>query len=190
MRLLGTISRLQVQRDTVKVKGVRYDPMPIVSVDQAAIGPEGMVGWLEGSWIVDVHHAAHPASRAGGRRAQSIGFEGHYSAMALRFAAVPVGIAGENIIVDTEGRVGLDDLEGTVVIEGPDGDVELPSAGVAAPCVEFTSFLRGSPEVLDRSVIAEDLEFLGGGTRGFILETKNLARPMRVEVGNRVVVRS
>jgi hypothetical protein len=188
-RVLGTVSRLQVQRRPLKEKGVRYDPMPIVAVDEAAVGPAGMIGSLDGSWVVDVHHAAHPASRAGGRRALSIGFEGHYAAMAVRFAAVPVGVAGENIIVDAEGRVGLEDLAGTVVIEGPDGELELPGARVAAPCPEFTSFLRGASEVLDRAVLAEDLEFLDGGTRGFILDVSGLPRPMRVRVGDRVVVR-
>jgi hypothetical protein len=107
----------------------------------------------------------------------------------VRFAAVPVGVAGENIIVDAEGRVGLEDLAGTVVIEGPDGELELPGARVAAPCPEFTSFLRGASEVLDRAVLAEDLEFLDGGTRGFILDVSGLPRPMRVRVGDRVVVR-
>lgn len=187
--MLGTVSRLQVQREPIKVKGVRYDPAPILPVAEAAVGPHGMVGLLEGSWVVDVHHAAHPHSRAEGRRALSIGFEGHYAEMALRFAEAPLGIAGENVIVDTEGRVTLEDLAGVVVIEGPDGPLELPGARVAAPCPEFTSFLRGAGGVLDRSVIAEDLAFLDEGTRGFILDVSRLSRPMRVRVGDRVLVR-
>jgi hypothetical protein len=189
-RVLGSVSRLQVQRLPLKEKGVRYDPTPIVAVDEAAVGPAGVVGNLDGSWVVDVHHAAHPSSRAGGRRALSIGFEGHYAEMAVRFAAVPVGIAGENIIVDTGNRVGLGDLAGTVVIEGPDGELELPGARVATPCLEFTSYLRGASEVLDRAVLIDDLEFLDGGTRGFILDVSGLAHPMRVRVGDPVVVRS
>jgi hypothetical protein len=49
--------------------------------------------------------------------------------------------------------------------------------------------LRGASEVLDRAVLAEDLEFLDGGTRGFILDVSGLPRPMRVRAGDRVVVR-
>jgi hypothetical protein len=74
MRLLGPIVRLQVQRDPLKVKGVAYDPAGILAVDEAAIGPQGIVGRHDGTWVLDTHHAAHPRSQAGGRRALSIGF--------------------------------------------------------------------------------------------------------------------
>ena len=36
---LGRIVQLQVQRSVMKVKGVRYDPAPLLPIEEAAIGP-------------------------------------------------------------------------------------------------------------------------------------------------------
>jgi len=188
-RVLGPIAALQVQRTPAKVAGIGYVPDAIVTVDEAAIGPQGMLELVGGSWVVDVHHAAHPQGRGGGRRPVSIGFTGHYLRMDLQFGGVLPGIAGENLIVNNEGRLHLKDLRGSVVIRGPEGDVVLGGARVAAPCREFTSFLLERDDVAERAEIAADLEFLEQGMRGFIFDTSALARPMRVRLGDQVVVR-
>src|SRR3989304_6150768 len=104
-RLIGAIVRLQVQRDPLKERGVGYDPTGILAVEEAAIGPLGIVGRHEGTWVLDTHHAAHPRSQAGGRRALSIGFTGHYDRMAKRFGVAPLGCAGENLIVEIPNRL-------------------------------------------------------------------------------------
>jgi hypothetical protein len=189
-RPLGRIVRLQVQRQPLKTKGVRYDPSPILSVEEAAIGPLGMVGHHDGAWVVDAHHGAHPRSRGGGRRALSVGFTSHYEEMAGRFGSAPLGCAGENVVVETGGRVAPADLAGSIVIHAADGDFELTDAQVAAPCREFTSFLKGLDHVADRTDIDRDLAFLDGGTRGFILEVRHLASPVMVRVGDEVSVGS
>jgi len=189
-RVLGTIVRLQVQRGPLKEKGVAYDPSPILSVDEASLDVRGMLGRHEGTWVVDAHHAAHPRARGGGRRPLSIGFAGHYEAMADRFGAAELGCAGENIVLDTAGRVTEADLEGVIVVHTSEGEVSLRNAGVAAPCAEFTSFLKGLDVVVPKRDQQDDVDFLDGGTRGFILDVSHLERPVRVRVGDRVTVSS
>ncbi len=115
-RRLGPIVLLQVQRTPLKVPGGPYDPRPLLPVSEAAVGPEGMAGFHDGAWVLDAHHAAHPARRGGAGRALSIGFTGHYRLMAERFGSVPVGIGGENLIVEAPGRLYVKDLLGTVLV--------------------------------------------------------------------------
>jgi hypothetical protein len=187
---LGRVARLQVQRNPLKARGEGYDPTPILSVDEAAIGPLGMVGRHDGAWVVDAHHAAHPRSRAGGRRPLSMGFTSHYAAMAAHFGSAPLGCAGENVIVDTEQRVALEDLDGEIVVTTADSEVVLTGARVATPCLEFTSYLLGLPEVARREDIAHDVSFLDDGTRGYILAVAHLERSVVIRVGDVVSVRA
>jgi len=186
-RLLGPIVRIQVQRNPVKSEGKGYDPGPILAVEEAVIGPPGLIGRHDHAWLVDAHHATHPASRGGGRRALSIGFSEHYARMAERFRSAPLGCAGENLIVETDRRVILADL-GSVVVRTAEGEVPLGGARVAAPCREFTSFLLGRPDVALREEIADDLAFLEDGMRGYILDLKPLEGAHRIRVGDVVVV--
>ena len=187
-RLLGPIVRIQVQRNPLKVKDAGFDPEPILAVDEAVIGPPGLVGRHEGAWVVDAHHAAHPASRGGGRRALSIGFTEHYALMAGRFGKAPLGCAGENLIVEIERRVTLADLEGSVVVHTADGAVPLGAARVAAPCREFTSFMLGRPDVAPLAEVSDDLAFLDDGTRGYIFDLAPLEGAHRIRVGDQVLV--
>ncbi len=187
--LLGPIVRIQVQRDPLKTRGIGYDPAGIVAVDEAAIGPLGIVGRHQQTWVLDTHHAAHPRSQAGGRRALSIGFTGHYDRMAQRFGAAPVGCAGENLIVETANRVMPADLAGVLVVRGEAGEFELHRARVAAPCAEFTSWIKRLDRVVPKAEQPEDLAFLDDGMRGYILDVAHLERPMAVRVGDEVLVR-
>lgn len=189
-RELGSIVRLQVQRDPLKEKGVAYRPDAILAVEEASLDLQGMVGRHDGAWVVDAHHSAHPRARGGGRRALSMGFAGHYDLMAERFGAADLGCAGENIIVDTAGRITVTDLAGEVVIQTADGEVVVTGARVAAPCAEFTSWIKGLDHVVPKLEQADDIEFLDDGTRGFILDVSHLDRPVTIRVGDRVVVRS
>jgi hypothetical protein len=189
MRLIGPIVRLQVQRDPLKVKGIGYDPAGILAVEEAAIGPHGMVGRHQDTWVLDAHHSAHPRSRAGGRRALSIGFTGHYDRMAQHFGDAPVGCAGENLIVATPDRLTQSDLAGTLVVHSADGEVELRRARVAAPCAEFTSWLKGLDAVLPVLDQPDDVAFLDNGLRGYILDVAHLPGPITVRVGDEVWVR-
>lgn len=181
---LGTIVRLQVQAEPLKWKGY-YDPRPLMLVDRATISTDGMLGWVPPGWVVDAHHAAHPASRAGGRRALSVGLTGHYDAMEDRFDGVVLGIGGENIIVEGP-PLRLPEIAGGFTIKRPDGtEIALTEPRVAAPCLEFTSYLLGSDEVLPRARVAAELAFLDEGTRGHIVGL-DVSTPTLIEVGDEV----
>lgn len=188
-RDLGTIVRLQVQRDPLKVKGESYDPTGILEVPEASVDAAGMLGRHNGSWVVDTHHAGHPRARAGGRRAVSIGFAGHYAEMEKRFGAADLGCAGENIVLDTDGRVTLEDLSGEIIIHTQGGPVVVSVSQVAAPCAEFTSWIKGLDRVIPKREQTDDIDFLDHGTRGFIVDVSHLTAPVTINVGDRVSVR-
>jgi len=186
--LLGRIIRLQIQAEPLKATG-RYKPGYLMTADAAMIGESGMLIWDGSGWIVDAHHRAHPRARGGGNRALSIGFTGHYDAMAQRFASVPVGIAGENVIVDGP-AVRMTDIGAGLFIRRPDGiEIDLNEPRPAAPCRPFTSFLLGSEEVLQRETIQSELAFLSDGTRGFLVSCGCSDRYVEVEIGDEVFVR-
>lgn len=188
MHRIGPIVRLQVQVAPLKTRGSGYDPSGILAVEEVAIGPQGVVGHHQGTWVVDVHHGAHPFGRAGGRRALSVGFTGHYERMASRFGAAPLGCAGENLIVAAGGRIMVGDLAGALHIRGASGSVAVRRARVAAPCAEFTSWIKGLDVVVPIADQRDDVAFLDDGMRGFILDVSHLERPALVRVGDEVWV--
>jgi MOSC domain-containing protein YiiM len=182
---VGEIVRLQVQRVPIKVKTIGYLPDEILSVSRASVDAWGMLGWHEGAWVVDAHNRAHPSRRGGGRRSLSIGFTGHYTAMAERFADAPIGIAGENMIVDGP-PLWLSDLREGLIVELADGELLLERPRVAAPCVEFTSFMLGLDEVASVSEIEDALADLHDGRRGFIVAADHASAAIEVTLGSRV----
>jgi MOSC domain len=183
---IGEIVRLQVHRIPIKAKQKWYDPTGIQAVPKAAIDAWGMVGWRDDAWLIDVHHKAHPTSRARGKRPLSIGFTGHYELMAQRFDEAPLGIAGENIIVDGPALT-LDDLGDGLVIVASDGtEVLLERPRVAAPCLEFTSFMLGLDHVAPLDEIEAPLNDLHDGRRGFTVAADHAATPIQVAVGDEV----
>jgi hypothetical protein len=188
-RFLGEIVLLQVQRMPVKVLGGRYDPAPLIRVAEALVGPDGVLGFDEGAWVLDVHHAAHPARRGSAGRAVSLGFTGHYRLMEGHFGVAPPGIGGENLVVDAPGRWFAEDLAGEVVVRTAAGELALTGATPAAPCLHFTSFLLGLDRVAGRAEIADHLDFLGEGMRGFVLGVRRGTAPVLLRPGDEVWVR-
>jgi len=183
---LGTIVRLQVQEVPIKERGVGYLPQHIRSVERAAIDAWGMVGWSGSHWIIDAHHRAHPSQRAGGRRPLSIGFTGHYDRMADRFGSAPQGIAGENILIEGD-AASLADLGGGVVIVTRSGDeIALGRPRVAAPCVEFTSFMLGLDRVAPLAEVSGPLAELDDGRRGYIVAADHTPKPVDIVIGDEV----
>ncbi|MEN8234082.1 MAG: hypothetical protein ABFR89_04090 [Actinomycetota bacterium] len=185
---LGHIVRLQLHAESLKRDGA-FDPRPLVSVDKASIDSAGMLGWDGTAWVLDNHHSAHPHLRGDGRRVLSVGFAGHYDRMRERFGDVPLGVAGENVIVDGP-PVSAEDISQGLVVRTSDGAVlELRSPEAAAACTGFTSFLLGSPEVLPRGEITEHLAFLSTGTRGFIVSVDHVDPPVEISIGDEVFTR-
>lgn len=179
--------RLQVQAEPLKASGV-YEPQHLVPAERALVSEAGMLGWDGNGWVVDAHHAGHPRARGGGRRALSLGFSGHYEAMEHRFDAAPLGIAGENIVVEGP-PLRLPDIADGFVVRRRDGtEFALLRPGVAAPCAEFTSYLLGYDGPRARDEIAEELRFLDDGTRGFILAVDHLAGFEEIRVGDELLL--
>jgi len=193
MRDLGRVVRLQIQRSSLKTgeKPYRvYDPSAILSVDRLALTSDGVLGEAaDHSWIVDVHHRAHPRTKnPDGEHGVSVGFTSHYAAMQERFGQrIQIGCAGENIIVDVDRRVTLGDLRdgGGLAICVPDGAelARLKVLDVAHPCRPFTGWALDG--MVAKDVLKSHLEFLDGGTRGFYCLGVGAGI---VSVGNRVVL--
>lgn len=189
MRELGRIVRLQIQRSSLKTgeKPTRvYDPSPLLSVDRLAVGPDGVLGQGDGgAWLVDVHHRAHPQTKnEDGAHGVSLGFTSHYGEMCDRFGDhITIGCAGENMIVETDGRVTPLDVARGVALLASDGRelARLEVLDVAHPCRPFTGWALGGR--VEAAVLKEQLQFLDGGTRGYYC--RGLATGI-VSVGDRV----
>jgi len=186
--VVGEIVRLQVQKIPIKVRGEGYVPEHILAVNEAAVDAWGMIGYDNGSWVIDAHHKSHPSRRGGGRRQLSVGFTGHYDLMADRFGSdrATLGIAGENIIVDGP-ALSLSDLgEGLIVDVGDDEALRLDRPRVAAPCVEFTSYMLDLDEVAPLAEIQDPLADLHDGRRGFIVAADHSPNPVTLRPGMKV----
>ena len=193
-REIGTVVRVQIQRSSLKTgeKPKVYHPAPLLAVDRLVITAQGCVGWpADGSALLDVHHLAHPAAKSpDGAHGVSIGFTSHYLRMRGRFGErVWDGVAGENILVQTDGTWTLEDLApGVGITSAVSGEtLWLTGLAVAHPCKSYSRYCLGLPEASPEELKAA-LQFLDGGTRGFYA---SLAAPdgrAVVEVGDRVVV--
>jgi hypothetical protein len=181
---IGEVALLQIHGDLL-VPGDRFDPAPLIEVEELSLDTAGVLGWTGEMWAVDVHHRSWPGR--GGRRPVSIGFTSHYDRMRARFRDIPLGAAGENIVVAASDPVALQDLGEGVVIRGEDGrEAILSNPIVAKPCRQFTSFMLDLPYKAEATDIAEELAFLDGGTRGFIFAVEELIEPATIRAGDGV----
>ena len=191
MHELGEIVRLQIQRASLKTgeKPTRvYDTRPLLSVERLAVGPDGALGQApDGSWVVDVHHRAHPRTKnEDGAHGLSLGFTSHYGLMRDRFGdRITPGCAGENILVTSQQRITVDELARGVVLLTASGQelARLEVLQVAHPCKPFSGWALGKN--VESDVLKETLQFLDGGTRGFYCT--GLGGGI-VSVGDRVMV--
>jgi len=174
---IGRVVRLQVQTASLKVptgvgRAERYDPVALRAVPTLDFDGQGVVGRDGEATFADVHHPDHPQTKCRGTNAISIGFTSHYALMRDRFGEHVIdGIAGENIVVETDHPVSLADIGNGVIILATDGRrLRLPCVMAATPCLPFTRFALGLPpdQKLDRTVTGA-LQFLDGGTRGYYL---------------------
>src|SRR5437868_2210881 len=110
MRLLGTVTRLQIQRSSLKVglpQQRSYSPRWIQAVPELGVTPAGVTASAPecGAAVLDVHNRDHPESKQSRRgvNAISVGFSAHYGSMRDRFGEhLTDGIAGENVLIGTE----------------------------------------------------------------------------------------
>lgn len=191
MRVIGPVTRLQIQRSSLKTGDKplrRYDPAPLLPVPTLAVSPDGVLGaGPDATWLVDVHHQAHPATKNDdGLHGVSVGFTSHYAAMRAHFGEqILTGCAGENIIVDSDRRFSFDDLAGGLAVLSPDGAerVRLRVLQVAHPCRPFTGWALGT--TVEPEALKAHLQFLDNGTRGFYCQADETGM---VNVGDSLVL--
>jgi hypothetical protein len=96
------------------------------------------------------------------------------------------GIAGESILVETEGPIRQEDVEGGITIRTAEGhDALLEEITVAEPCVEFTRFtIHYPPDSRSDRQVTEALAFLRAGMRGFYARYNG--EPIKVGLGDAV----
>jgi hypothetical protein len=187
---LGTVARLQVQRSRLKPGPATtrvYDPGPLLEVEALEVGPRGVVGQTTDGPVLDVHHADHPDTR-NRRLANGLSLlpRASYAALRSRYGPHLVdGVAGESLLLDTEGPWSEADLAGPLRLETTDGDLlELEQALAAPPCVEFSRFCLGLPPGPVGPDVRQALVDLDGGARGFYLQVRGTGR---VERGARLL---
>lgn len=174
--VVGRIVRLQVQTASLK-RGERphrwYDPAPITPVSTLLLDKNGVRGVLDDVMLEDVHNLTHAESKFRADNGISIGFTSHYAAMRDRFGDhLADGLAGENILVATDGMMSLGALGSVLVIETREGTVEMAQISVATPCVEFSRFcLRYDRDRPADRTVTDALRFLDGGMRGYYAVT-------------------
>lgn len=192
MRVIGTISRLQIQRSSLKTgekPNRRYDPAPLLPVNRLWVTPDGNLGQApDGAWVVDVHHRHHPETKnEDGLHGVSVGFDTHYSRMRHRFGArITNGCAGENLLAVTDRVFSYEDLQGGLaVVDAHEREVvRLAVLQVAHPCRPFTGWAAGA--VVSPEELKSHLQFLDGGTRGFYCTAEGTGL---VSLGDRLVLR-
>jgi hypothetical protein len=193
LRQIGSIKQVQVQCSGLKVgkKPDRYyDPSPLLPVSRLLLTDRGVIGITdENTHIVDAHNADHVYSRnKEGVYRISVGFTSHYKTMRDKFGErLADGIAGENILVETDQVQGLSDLEKGIAIQlAATGQfVHLKEVMVAAPCLPFSHFAATKDEPLSNEQIKETLQFLHNGCRGFYVSLDN-DEPVEIQAGDAV----
>ncbi|PJF40257.1 MAG: hypothetical protein CUN55_12955 [Phototrophicales bacterium] len=183
--LIGEIVLIQIQLRPIKLGEIKrvYAPKGCLqTVDSITLQPEGITTYLNDQVVYDVHHRHHPQSRYRQSNAVSFGFTSHYEKMKARFGEnITLGVAAENIIVQSNTIWAESDFANGVAIQNNDGErVLLDGIFAIPPCKPFTAFCMGEKEVDDqRQTVKENLQFLFDGTRGFCAE---LAQPITFQV--------
>ncbi|MEX0881060.1 MAG: hypothetical protein WEB59_15275 [Thermoanaerobaculia bacterium] len=188
---IGRVVLLQVQTDSLK-RGERprrvYDPAPLSEVSRLRVSPSGAAGvTAAGEEILDVHHPGHPRTKTAPGREVSFGFTSHYGRMHDRYGAhVTIGCAGENVLVES-GRIWrLEDFAAGLAFRNAAGALlPLEQISVAAPCVEFSRFSLGDPQVSPQD-LKPVLQFLDEGTRGYVFTPGGKGE---VAIGDALVLR-
>lgn len=185
-----SVIRLQVQLEPLK-KGSKphrwYDISPIREVERLRVTADGAVGEVDGQRLLDVHNVTHPRSRNHGRASGlSIGFTSHYRAMREQFGAhVTDGVAGENVLVDSDDRIARERLEHGALRVRDGRVVPFAEVVIAEPCVEFSRFVLGVAPGDGGPPMREPLQALRGGIRGFYVA---LAEPVDLAAGDELLL--
>lgn len=192
--LLGTVARLQVQREPLKQGAAPdrwYEPGNIVAVPAIRVDADGAVGLTaDGEEVVDVHNAHHPRCRdQRGTRGVSVMATADYDHLRDRHGDhLTDGVAGETITLAGGPALRGRDLGAGLVVETRGGRVPLMQVRPTTPCVEFAGYVLQRPRGagVDTTVLAA-LETLEHGARGFVCAAADDAT---IVLGDRVLLAS
>ncbi|NHZ70055.1 MAG: hypothetical protein GWP18_00260 [Proteobacteria bacterium] len=186
-RYIGDIALMQIQLHEMTGKG-GYDLDALVTTDRLRVTPDGPFGFSSDAWIVDRHHRFHPDARHWhASEILSIGFTSHYVHMGALFRQIPVGHAGENVVVEAEEMLTIKDIAGGVMIETTRGAFEFHSPQIMEPCVEFTRFMTERPDA-DAREVSPYRQKLRHGVRGYVVGSES-SEAIELATGDRVSVR-
>ena len=192
MQPIGHITRLQVQTSPLKLgrKPYRiYDPASIRATPAMRLTREGVIGLDGDQTFMDVHHARHPQSRRRGEtNAISFNFTAHYQRMRDRYGPhLADGAAGEGILIASD-RIWTEEAlqPGLVIVTRRGQEVRLDFSIVAAPCAPFSRFALALDAHAPPEMIKETLQFLDGGTRGFLAQLDG--HDAEIQVGDSVFI--
>lgn len=196
LNLLGYVKLTQLQPTGLIINtpsGEFYDPSRRVVVDSLQISPLGIEAITpDGEHVLDIHHIDHPDKKYDNDDLVCIGFSSHYAAMRARFGEHMVdGVAGENIIIQTEKEIWPEELGQRIGFESSEtGDITfLDVVKFAAPCEEFSHFAAQSQHKrLPAAELKATLQFLGNGRRGYLLVLSDGQEPVIVQPQDRVFV--
>ncbi|NDJ87383.1 MAG: hypothetical protein GYB66_16010 [Chloroflexi bacterium] len=172
-REIGRICLLQVQIAPLKVGNHRrvYRPEGALrAVETFNLSEQGITAVINGEEVYDMHHVHHPASHNRQSNPVSIGFTSHYTDMRARFGAhMGDGVAGENIIVETEGILTEEDLSRGVAVRNTRGElVTIQHLYAIPPCKPFAGFcLQLADTDQHQARVKTALQYLHTGKRGF-----------------------
>ena len=194
MREIGQIKLVQLQPSGLIIEtptGGFYDASRRLEVDRLQITSLGIEAITqEGEHVLDIHHISHPGKAYDNDDLICIGFTPHYDAMRTRFGEHMVdGIAGENIIIETEEEVWLPDLGQGIAIENQETKSRtlLDLISFASPCHEFSHFaMQSQDKKLPAIELKAVLQFLDKGRRGFLLVLREGQETVIVRPGDRV----
>jgi hypothetical protein len=193
---IGRIKLVQLQPAGLIIEtpsGDFYDATRRVEVDQLQMTSLGIEATTpEGEHVLDIHHLSHPDKAYDDDDLVCIGFTPHYEAMRARFGDHMVnGIAGENIIIESEQEIWLPDLGKGIAIENQDtkSQTVLDLVSYASPCHEFSHFaMQSQDKKLPAGELKAVLQFLDNGRRGFLLVMREGQETADVRPGDRVLV--
>ena len=194
MREIGRIKLVQLQPSGLIIEtpsGGFYDASRRLEVDRLQITSLGIEAITqEGEHVLDIHHISHLGKAYDNNDLICIGFTPHYDAMRGRFGQHMVdGIAGENILIESEEEVWLSDLGQGIAIENQDTDSRtlLNLLSFASPCSEFSHFaMQSQDKKLPSHELKAVLQFLDKGRRGFLLVLREGQETALVRPGDRV----
>ena len=168
---IGSVVKLQVSCTRIR-RGPVFDPGPLREVSRVRISPEGVIGFDGSAWILDSHHRAFPDRKpVAPNRALLIGFEGNYRQMWNSYNQIPLGAAGENVIVSSDRVITPEETAGGMRIGSGEEAIELYNAAPAIACAPFTRYVLRQPN-LSTEEADPARRVLSQGLRGYLLAFK------------------